>query len=280
MTQSPPWAPGSGTGFTPPSRRPASPAEPLGAKPVDRADAGSARKRGKLVTVLLSALVIVLVATAGILTWIALAPADVEAPLPAAEFEVEPGAPAGATGDEPVTLDDGTVMTIADMAPNSVFIPAQGTYMPVEGDSTFVSSQYAGFDTLRVPDNAKHGVRYSAGAPMVGGDEGTTLIASHVSSTRGWGALRYLYQLRGGELVHTKDADGKVQTWQVTTMRIERHTEFPQEYWAADGTRQLVLTTCGGPREGGHFVRNIFAIATPVDPIPGSEQTADEQEST
>ncbi len=265
-TQSPAttsWSPGTGTSFQPPR---ATPAEPQKPKP-SRADRRAALSKGeKIVQTVLAAVVVMLVVAAGFLVWTAFTPEDVESPLPDTEFEVPAGAPVvGETGKKPVDVGEGKKMTIEDMAPDTVFIPSLGIYMPVESDSTFVSSQYAGFDTLRIPADPKHGVHYASGAPMAGGEEGTTLVASHVSSRTGWGALRYLYELKGGELIHTKDAEGRLQTWQMTRMRIERHTSFPQEYWAADGDRQLVLTTCGGPREGGHFVKNVFAIAVPID---------------
>jgi len=164
-------------------------------------------------------------------------------------------------------------MTVATMGPNSLFIPSLGIYMPVETSSTFVSSKYAGFDTLRIPSNPKHGVRYGAGAPMAGSEHGTTLIASHVSTSNGWGALRYLYKLKGGELIYTKDGNGRLQEWQMTRMRVEGHTSFPQEYWSSDGVRQLVVTTCGGKVSRGLFTQNIFAIAAPVEPKPTSGTT-------
>lgn len=273
MSNTPPWAHET-IGAT--ATKPA--AAPPGSVPAAQRPSSSAPKRqrtgrGRLVTVLLSALVVVLVVAAGLLTWQAFTPDDIAAPLPASEFDRPVGTTVGATGQQPVTLQDGatgpggiSAMTVEKMAPNSLFIPAIGAYLPVEQDSTFVSSRYAGFETLRVPENARHGVRYASGAPMVGGDHGTTLIASHVSTKTGWGALRYLYRLKGGELIYTKDAAGKTQAWQMTRMRVENHTEFPQEYWSAEGTRQLVVVTCGGPMTATrHYTENVFAIATPVE---------------
>jgi sorbitol-specific phosphotransferase system component IIBC len=90
-------------------------------------------------------------------------------------------------------------------------------------------------------------------------------VASHVSQASGWGALRYLYTLRGGEIIYTKDASGHTQQWQLTQMRVLEHTDFPQDYWSKTGSRQLVVTTCGGTIRGGHYDKNIFAIATPVN---------------
>lgn len=276
MNSTPPWAQTpTGTGFSAPraSTTPATSAGLLGRHIVRAAQEAQRSRSARMVSVFLVALIVALIAAAGGLAWRALVPEDMSAPVPAAGFEVAPGEPVGATGKALVDLQEGSPgerrrMTVADMGKNSMFIPSLGVYMPLEQDSTFVSSHYAGFDTLRVPSNPWHGVRYSSGAPLYGGDAGTTLVASHVSNRTGWGALRHLYTLRGGELIYTKDADGQVQTWQLTRMRIENHTDFPQEYWSSEGERQLVVTTCGGTLRAGNYDKNIFAIATPIDPAP------------
>ncbi|MCI4659740.1 class F sortase [Cryobacterium zhongshanensis] len=219
-------------------------------------------------------LVVVLVLAAGLLVWKAFTPESVDAPLPASQFENPASAPAtGPTGTDPVALDGGGSMSTAQMAPDTLFIPALGTYMPIEADKTVVASHYAGFETIKIPTDPTHGVRYAGGAPMFGGQTGTTLIVSHVSTRTAWGALRYLYRLQGGEMMYTKDAAGALQSWKLTQMRVEDHTKFPQEYWSPDGVRQLVVTTCGGTVGADHlFKQNIFAVAVPVDPaVPASQ---------
>lgn len=272
VTQStPPWAAppsGSSSSFQPPIRRGAVPfPEELRVKPSHHYEQP---KRYRLGTILFTSLLVVLVAAGSFLAWRALAPVDVEAPLPAREFQQEAGQSVGATGQTGVAIEDGSVMTVSDMLANTLFIPELGIYMPLEAGDTFTSSIYSGFDAITVPKNPQHGVWYSAGGALAGGDEGTTLIASHVARTTGWGALRTLHQLEGGELIYTKDIDGALQAWQLTGMRIEDHTAFPQDYWAADGVRQLVITTCGGKvNRGGQFSQNIFAIATPVETPQG-----------
>lgn len=238
------------------------------------------QKSGKLGTTLLSILMVMLLVAAGLLVWKAFAVdvADsVEAPLPAGEFAKPAGEPVGPTGDDPVDVD-GVTMTAASMGPNTLFIPALSVYMPLEASETFVSSRYSGFDTLKVPKNPRHGVYYEGGAGLYGGQAGVTMIASHVSSSTGWGALRYLYTLTGGEMIYTKDADGQLQSWQLTEMRVEEHTAFPQEYWSPEGDRYLVITTCGGGiTADGNYKKNIFAVAVPVDPLPMTAEQLEEE---
>lgn len=271
MTNTTTWAPASNTsGFSAPtSALHASTSEP---RAIESSTAEGVKRPWwkDRVMIVLTAIAVVLVVLAGFFVWQALIPEDISAPTPAAEFErPADGEPVGPDGVQPVDLDDGTPMTVEDMAPNSLFIPGIGAYLPIESDDTFVDSHYAGFSTLKVPSNPGHGVRYAAGAPMFGGDAGTTMIAAHVSMKTGWGALRYLYSLTGGEMIYTKDETGELQTWQLTKMQVENHTDFPQEFWSAEGERQLVVTTCGGTLRNGHYDKNIFAIAVPIDPAPG-----------
>jgi hypothetical protein len=239
------------------------------------------KKRRKVVDVLLSIVIVALLAAAGVLVWKSMQPPEeVNAPLPSEEFSITPGDVVGATGKEPVDVGDGDTMTVPDMAPNSVFIPAIGAYLPVLVESQFVESKYAGFQSIKIPNDPWTGVTYAGGGPMYGGQEGTTTVASHVSTANGWGALRYLYTLTGGEVIYTKDGDGNLQSWQVSSMSVRDHTDFPQEYWAADGVRRLIVTTCGGTvGSDGLFGQNIFAEAVPLDPKPKT-QTQLELEQT
>lgn len=75
-------------------------------------------------------------------------------------------------------------------------------------------------------------------------------------------------------------AEGKLSAWKVTRLHTMMHTEFPQEYWASDGVRQLVVTTCADydPKKG-FYTKNIFAVATPVDPDTGQPMPEPEIES-
>lgn len=239
--------------------------------------------------------VLVLLGGGGFLVWQGTqGTGETEAPLPAEEIHVENPDIAGALGtDEEVevftdpqregttfededhgaeasTAEEGSVpssMTVEHMASNSVFMPAAGAYSQINADATFVDSRYTvEFQTLRVPSDPQQSVWYSQGAPLTGGDEGTTFLASHISASGVRGAFWNLHTLSGGEMVYTKDDQGAVQAWQVTQMRVLNHREFPQEYWNAEGQRQLVIATCGGQiNDQGYFTDNVFAIAQPVD---------------
>lgn len=57
-------------------------------------------------------------------------------------------------------------MSIARMAPGSVFIPESGIYMEVQGSDKFEPSKYGDLQTIHVPTNVHRGVWYSDGAPL------------------------------------------------------------------------------------------------------------------
>ena len=61
-------------------------------------------------------------------------------------------------------------MSIARMAPGSVFIPESGIYLEVQPSDTFEASNYGDLQTIHVPTNVHRGVWYSAGAPLTESD--------------------------------------------------------------------------------------------------------------
>ena len=65
-----------------------------------------------------------------------------------------------------------STMSIARMAPGSVFIPESGIYMELQGSDSFEASNYGDLQTIHVPTNVHRGVWYSAGAPLTESDTG------------------------------------------------------------------------------------------------------------
>lgn len=168
--------------------------------------------------------------------------------------------------DDPDYAEPVSSMSVTDMAPMSVFVPEAGIYSMTRASDQFVPSRYSNFYSLAIPDNPHRSVWYSKGAAMVGGDEGTTLIASHISHGRtSRGAFWNLHSLTPGAVVWTKDANGDTQEWKVTRVWYAYHTQFPEDYFSATGTRRLVLVTCGGELNSqGYYRENVFVVAEPV----------------
>lgn len=65
-----------------------------------------------------------------------------------------------------------STMSIARMAPGSVFIPESGIYLELQPSDTFEASNYGDLQTIHVPTNVHRGVWYSAGAPLTQSDTG------------------------------------------------------------------------------------------------------------
>ena len=65
-----------------------------------------------------------------------------------------------------------STMSIARMAPGSVFIPEAGIYMELQPSDTFEASNYGDLQTIHVPTNVHRGVWHSAGAPLTQSDTG------------------------------------------------------------------------------------------------------------
>lgn len=195
-----------------------------------------------------------------------------------------------------------STMSIARMAPGSVFIPESGIYLELQPSDTFEASNYGDLQTIHVPTNVHRGVWYSAGAPLTQSDtgvltgvrpgsspsqssdsvmsgtqtgsegrqvdvQGTTLIASHVAWTkRHRGALYTMAtDVSQNELIWVKGFDGSLSTWRVSGMWVAEHQAFPEDYFSATGPRRLVLTTCGGRVNSyGYYQQNVFLVAEPV----------------
>ena len=193
-------------------------------------------------------------------------------------------------------------MSVARMAPGSVFISESGIYLELQPSDTFEASNYGDLQTIHVPTNVHRGVWYSAGAPLTASDtgvltgvrpdsspsqssdsvmsgtqtgsegqrvsaQGTTLIASHVAWTkRHRGALYTMAtDVKQNQLIWVKGFDGSLSTWRVSGMWVAEHQAFPEDYFSATGPRRLVLTTCGGRvNDYGYYQQNVFLVAVPV----------------
>ena len=158
-----------------------------------------------------------------------------------------------------------TLMSTDLMEPLSVFVPEAKLYSLAKPSGEFEESKYEGMTSILIPDNPRRTVWHSEGGLMAGGETGTTFLGSHSGYAGAWGAYINMAYLAGGETVWTKDDRGELQRWQVDRIRSMHHTEFPQEYWDADGDRRLVLATCGGEvGADGLYAQNVFVEAKPV----------------
>lgn len=101
---------------------------------------------------------------------------------------------------------------------------------------------------------------------------GSTLLAGHVTWNGENAALYYLGAVRPGASVRTWDGAGRRIDWAVTSVELFGKQALPDEIFAGDGPRRLVLVTCGGPlvrRADGtwSYEQNIVVTAVPMDPV-------------
>jgi LPXTG-site transpeptidase (sortase) family protein len=97
--------------------------------------------------------------------------------------------------------------------------------------------------------------------------EGNTVIAGHVATPQGPGALAALRGAKTGMRVTVTTADGTEREYEITGREAIVKKALPvEEIFARDGRPLLVLITCGGEyiRELRSHRDNIVVTATPV----------------
>jgi hypothetical protein len=195
------------------------------------------------------------------------------APLPSRTWSVASPSPAGPStarvhpdgrdadaavrGDR---TDDRVTMAPASMGPDRVFIPSLGVYARV-GDVSIIDGN------LEIPGNPLRLGRWVGGGPLAGGSAGShgeTLVVGHVSEGGVDGALHHLAYLRPGARVWTTDGSGHRSAWIVASMRTEPRFSGHTDLFTPAGQRRLVLATCGGAVEHGHYQRTVVVTAVPA----------------
>jgi len=168
-------------------------------------------------------------------------------PAPARAVAPAPGVPA-------VNLEDGG--THRSPPPAEVRIPAVGIAGPVDP---------VGLDTAGslVPpeDTARAG--WFAGGPAPG-DVGPAVIVGHVDSYRGPGVFFRLRDLRPGDDIEVRRADGSAVHFAVTRVARYPKTAFPTAaVYGSTPDAELRLVTCGGAfdRAARSYLDNVVVYA-------------------
>lgn len=177
-----------------------------------------------------------------------------------------PIAPVGLAGPKPGA--PAVAQTRAPSAPPlEVVVPAIGVRSRLLGLRLNLDG------TVQVPDDYGVAGWYRDGpAP---GDPGAALILGHVDSTSGPGIFFRLHELRKGDPVLVRRADG-------TTARfvVERSATFPKsrfpaaKVYAATARPELRLVTCSGDFAAGHYLDNLVVFARLAVPAPATRPIA------
>jgi sortase (surface protein transpeptidase) len=99
------------------------------------------------------------------------------------------------------------------------------------------------------------------------GAVGPAVILGHIDSDRGPGVFFRLAELRSGDRIYVRRADGSTAAFQVTQVQAYQKDQFPTEsVYGPTPDSELRLITCGGAFDSasGHYLSNIVVYATEI----------------
>jgi sortase (surface protein transpeptidase) len=117
--------------------------------------------------------------------------------------------------------------------------------------------------SMQVPSSTAVAGWYT-GSPRPG-SIGSAIIVGHIDSLTGPGVFYRLSELRRGDQVYVRRADGTTVLFRVTTIQTYLKDKFPtQAVYGATPDAELRLITCGGAFDSatGHYLSNIVVYAT------------------
>jgi sortase (surface protein transpeptidase) len=147
--------------------------------------------------------------------------------------------------------------TTVRSAPVRVLIPRLGVDAPV------VSAGLNPDGTAPVPPLDHPGeVDWFDGGPAPG-ETGPAVLLGHYDNQSGPAVFHQLPNLRAGDRIEIRRADGSTLDYQVRELRQAPKDAFPTDAVYGDTTNpQLRLITCGGVlQQNGHYSDNIIAFA-------------------
>jgi len=118
---------------------------------------------------------------------------------------------------------------------------------------------------MQVPSSTTVAGWYT-GSPRPG-SIGSSIIVGHIDSTSGPGVFYRLTELRSGDDVFVKRADGTTAEFRVTSIQTYLKDQFPTEkVYGPTPDAELRLITCGGAFDSAthHYLSNIVVYATEV----------------
>ena len=233
----------------------------------------------------------VIAGVAGVLIHQGLQEVHRAAPLPSANFSVQPGHVAGGsgtTGAAGSTTRGGSAEAagtsrlpaggaagtgVAATAAGGSAPRSQQPSAPIADDHVVIPA--LGVDAPLTPEVVSNGaltipgdvgtVGAWTGSAALTSTTGTVLLAGHIDNiNQGPGALHDLYLLQPGDKVFVR-LHGVSTKWQIVTLGSYPKSEIPQDLFdGSQGPRRLVLVTCGGQIHNGEYDQNVVATAVPA----------------
>jgi sortase (surface protein transpeptidase) len=150
-------------------------------------------------------------------------------------------------------------------APGPVASPVSLTIPLIGVKTTLITLGLAAGGALQVPSTTSVAGWYT-GSPRPGAI-GSAIIVGHIDSVNGPGVFFRLSELRRGDDVYVKRADGTMAEFRVTSVQSYLKDRFPtQAVYGPTPDAELRLITCGGAFDPatGHYLSNIVVYATEV----------------
>jgi LPXTG-site transpeptidase (sortase) family protein len=154
--------------------------------------------------------------------------------------------------------------------PGPVARPVSLTIPLIGVQSNLITLGLAAGGAMQVPSSVAVAGWYT-GSPRPG-SIGSSVIVGHVNSTSAHGVFYRLDELKAGDGVFVKRADGTTAEFRVTGVKQYLKDEFPtQSVYGPTPDAELRLITCGGAFDSvtGHYLSNVVVYATEVKLAPG-----------
>jgi len=150
-------------------------------------------------------------------------------------------------------------------APTPVAAPVSLTIPLIGVQTQLITLGLTSTGALQVPSTTSVAGWYT-GSPRPGAI-GPAIIVGHIDSLTGPGVFYRLSELKAGDRVYVKRADGTLAEFRVTSVQTYLKDQFPTEdVYGPVPDPELRLITCGGAFDAatGHYLSNIVVYATEV----------------
>ena len=174
---------------------------------------------------------------------------------------------AGVQADLAADQGIGPRVAVAEVVDDAVAPPVRLSVPALGVKTRLIGLRKDRTGALQVPEDAGRAGWYSQGfAP---GGDGPAVIVGHVDSYRGPGIFSRLGEMRPGQLISIRRADGSLAVFEVRSVETFAKRDFPTErVYRGDGTPALRLVTCGGEFDRGakSYLSNVVVFAVPHAP--------------
>lgn len=120
---------------------------------------------------------------------------------------------------------------------------------------------------MEIPDDGDRAGWYRYGANP-GNEAGSAVLAGHVDTAEGLGAMAALREVSLGALVQVEMSDGSILSYEVMGRETVAKDDLPSDdIFDRHGPARLTMITCGGPWRASEssYRDNVVVVATPVD---------------